>query len=210
MFAKILGTEFSASTSAVPQSLDRVQQDCDELCKAIDEGKLGDIVGKHQKLIGHYYEDVRSQAEQSFRSAIAVAKIGFLVLIGSLVCALIFKALPIVDRSWTAEMSPNVAWIGVVSGILIEFIAAINFWLYARGSKQFNAFHICLERTNRYLLAYKISEQISENRDKTLRDLVCIMANAPMITRQDIVSVDEIGMPKSTLVKANSAEVHTS
>jgi hypothetical protein len=82
--------------------------------------------------------------------------------------------------------SLTVASVGVVSGVLIEFIAAINFWLYSRGAKQFGAFHICLERTHRYLLAYKISEQIKESRDKTLGDLVCIMANAPMVTGRDI------------------------
>jgi hypothetical protein len=86
-------------------------------------------------------------------------------------------------------ISLTVGGIGVVSGVLIEFIAAITFWLYSRVSSQFGAFHICLERTHRYLLAYKISEQIKGDRDATLRDLVCIMANAPMITRADIGAV---------------------
>jgi hypothetical protein len=207
MFARILSAE--APTSALTQSANRVQADCAELGKAIDAGKIGDIVAKHQKLIGDYYEDVRSQAERSFRAAMAVAKIGFWVLIGSLLCAIVFKALPHfwADRPSNAEMVPNIAWIGVVSGFLIEFIAGINFVLCARGSKQFSAFDICLERTNRYLLAYKISEEMNENRDATLRELICIMANAPMITRQDVGAVDaKLGVPRGTTLKANSAE----
>jgi hypothetical protein len=82
-----------------------------------------------------------------------------------------------------------VGTIGTVSGVLIEFIAAIAFWLYARAARQFGAFHICLERTHRYLIAYKIADGMKENKDATFRDLVCIMANASMITRADIEAV---------------------
>ena len=94
---------------------------------------------------------------------------------------------------------------GLVSGALMEFVAGVSFWLYSRGAKQFGAFHICLERTHRYLLAYKIAEQIEDRKDETLRDLVCIMANAPMITRQDIDFPDSgTGATKSTQAKVIS------
>jgi hypothetical protein len=76
--------------------------------------------------------------------------------------------------------------IGSASGILTEAIASINFWLYTRTARQFGAFHVCLERTYRYLIAYQIAKETGVNRSDTLRDLACIMANAPMITRQDI------------------------
>ena len=51
--------------------------------------------------------------------------------------------------------------------------------------KQFSAFHICLERTHRYLIAYKIADTIEHDKDETLQKLVCIMANAPMITSSE-------------------------
>lgn len=179
-------------SAATTSRLKDGERTCEELREAIDGGKIGDIVAKHEKLILHYYADVQTQANQSFQSAKNVAVVGFLVLTLTLIYALIFDALtrlelakPFIDKSAPIE-SFMVAKVGIVSGALIEFIAAINFWLYARGSKQFSAFHICLERTHRYLLAYKISEELHEDRDKTLRDLVCIMANAPMITRGDI------------------------
>lgn len=163
---------------------------CEELGASIDEGKIGDIVAKHEKLILHYYQDVQDQAQRSFTAAGSVAQIGFWVLIGTLLYTLIFDGL---GRFGIGDgmtgISLTVGGIGVVSGVLIEFIAAITFWLYSRVSSQFGAFHICLERTHRYLLAYKVSEQIKGERDATLRDLVCIMANAPMITRADIGAV---------------------
>ncbi len=179
-------------TSDGPQLTTGFEKACEELKTAIDVGKLGDIVAKHEELILQYYQDVQRQATQSFRAAKSAAQIGFWVLSGTLAYALIFDALgrfPIegIDMS---KATLTIAGIGIVSAALIEFIAAVNFWLYARGSKQFSAFHICLERTHRYLLAYKISEQIKDNRDDTLRDLVCIMANAPMITHEDIDAID--------------------
>jgi hypothetical protein len=87
------------------------------------------------------------------------------------------------------ENSLTVEGIGIISGFFIEFIAVINFWLYSRVANQFGASHICLERTHRYLIAYKIAQQIETDKDKTLRDLVCIMAQAPMITRADVEAI---------------------
>jgi hypothetical protein len=145
---------------------------CDEIGKAVDDGKMGDIVAKHEKLILQYYEDVQDQAKKSFFVAVGTAGIGFGVLIFSLGYALM--------------KGESMTWIGTASGIVIEFIAAVTFWLYGRVARQFSAFHICLERTHRYLLAYKIAEQVKQNRDGAFQELMSVMANAPMITRDDI------------------------
>lgn len=168
-----------------------MQRACEDLKDAIDAGEMGNIVAKHEALILHYYSDVQDQAKHSFMAAESVARIGFWVLIGALVYTLVFDALgrlQLVPPS-AGSMSLTVAKVGTVSAALIEFIAAITFWLYARGAKQFSAFHICLERTHRYLLAYAIADQMTSNKDSALKDLACIMANAPMITRWDIDSV---------------------
>ena len=84
----------------------------------------------------------------------------------------------------------GVGTIGLISGSIVELIAGTQFFLYRNSAKQFGAFHICLERTHRYLLAYTMAEQIrAEDKDKTLEKILCIMANAPMITQQDIEGV---------------------
>lgn len=184
-------TRMVPDPGAALQSAKDGERTCEELREALEAGKLGDIVAKHEKLILHYYTDVQSQANKSFQSAMSVARWGFVVLIVTLVYALAFDTIARLTSGVGAAPSGSggsitVATVGVVSGILIEFIAAINFVLYARGARQFGAFHICLERTHRYLLAYKISEEIKGNRDEALRDLVCIMSNAPMVTGEDI------------------------
>src|SRR5262245_15725677 len=138
------------STEPLTRALDgadkqtRIHKDCEKFGEAIDEGRIGNIVAKHEKLILHYYKDVQDQAKQSFDAAIFVARIGFVVLIVTVFYALVCDALGR-QKIWPDMASLTVAGIGVVSGALIEFIAAITFWLYARGAKQFNAFHICLE-----------------------------------------------------------------
>ena len=161
---------------------------------AVDEGKMGGITAPHEELILEYYNDVHEHVIESFRSAKRVAWIGFSVLIGTLCYKLVVDLLsrignigPPTSNNWL-----TVSEFGLLSGTLIEFISAINFWLYARASKQFAAFHICLERTHRYLLTYLIAEQLNVNKENTLRDLVGIMANAPMITRDDMDS-DKLG-----------------
>jgi hypothetical protein len=163
-----------------------LEKACDQLGEAVDNGSMGAIVAKHEKMILGYYEDVKEQANKSFRVAQAAAVVGFAVIIFSLIYLLSFDAMnrfsignPRFDNVLT------ISSMSLISGALIEFIAAIAFVLYARGAKQFGAFHICLERTHRYLLAFKIAEEAGVDRDKIMGNLVCIMANAPMISAGD-------------------------
>jgi hypothetical protein len=166
-----------------PTTADAHHAACDELGRAIDSDKMGEIVAKHERLILQYYRDVQKQANDSFDTARMAAKIGFCVLIVTLVYTLTMDGLIRFDKLQPGSRNfMTVAITGAVSGALIEFIAGIAFWLYSRGARQFGAFHICLERTHRYLLAFKITEKM-EKRDETLHNLVCIMANAPMITQ---------------------------
>jgi hypothetical protein len=140
----------------------------------------------HEKLILQYYEDVQKQATDSFRAARFVAYIGFGVLIITWLYTLgldLFGNLPVFHVSPADHKSA--VRVGVISATLIEFIASVNFWLYSKASKQFGAFHICLERTHRYLVAYKIGEETGSRKEAVLEKLACIMASAPMITNRD-------------------------
>jgi hypothetical protein len=156
--------------------------DCEELANALDSGGVGDIVAKHEKLILQYYEDVQKQATESFKAAKFVSYIGFAVLILTWLYTLGFDLVGILPGAHIQAGKTTAVSTGVISGVLIEFIAGINFWLYSKASKQFGAFHICLERTHRYLVAYKIAEGTGSRKELVLESLACIMASAPMIT----------------------------
>jgi len=180
--------EMVMEDAAILGSIAEKQQTCKELEGAAAHPKVGKMVAKHEELILQYYKDVLTQAKQSFDSAKSVARIGFWVLIGTVVYVLVTDVLAHTKTLGFSieEHSKIVSVIGAVSGALIEFVAGVNFWLYSRVSKQFAAFHICLERTHRYLLAYSIADQVTNQKDEIFGKLVCIMANAPMITSRDI------------------------
>jgi hypothetical protein len=159
--------------------------DCERLGDALT-GDIGDAVEKIQKLILRYYDDVREQAASSFTTARRVAIAGFVVL---LITLLYVIAADVAVRFWGSTASSSVMTVGqlgLIAGFIVEALAGTQFWLHSRTTKQFGAFHICLERTHRYVLAYKIADTIRGNKDATLEKIVCIMANAPMITREDI------------------------
>ena len=153
---------------------------CDDLRSAL-QGDIGEIVAKVEKMILAYYGDVQAQATKSFESAKVVSKIGFGVLIATVGYALLTDFIArfhMWGHGTDSGTSLTIGGIGIVSGFLIEFIAGVNFWLYGKASWQFSAFHICLERTHRYLIAYKIAAELRGNKDAAMEKLVCIMANA--------------------------------
>jgi hypothetical protein len=96
----------------------------------------------------------------------------------------------------------SVGQIGLLGSSIVEAIAGLQFYLYGKATRQCGAFHICLERTRRYLLAYKIAEQMNSGKDEALQKIVCIIS-WPMITRQDIEGAESSGI-KTPTAAANS------
>jgi TRADD-N domain-containing protein len=119
-----------------------------------------------------YYADIQKHAKQSFRWALGFAAMGTLFLVASSTFFMLTKA--------------NLANISLIGGGLIQFIAAVNFYLYRQTSKQFAGFHICLERMDRYLLANSFCEKLTGEKDQCRRNMIEIMANAPMLTLEQL------------------------
>jgi hypothetical protein len=203
------------------QRTDAMHAACDALGTAVDEGSLGEIVKRNQHLIFQYYDDVLNHVRKSFRIAQWAAIGGFVIFLLTILYVFVVDWLyvseglgvtkQLVDSKSDVDFAKlniianelqtisqakhysmiTVASLGAISGFIVQFFAAVAFYLYQKVADQFSAFHICLERTHRYLVAYKIVEQIKANKDEALHDLICIMANAPMITRADITSKND-------------------
>jgi hypothetical protein len=94
-----------------------------------------------------YYQDVRYQALQSFWSALGAAIAGLVFF----VCA---------TSQAMSDDGRLRSIVSVLAGALSQFIAGVNFYLYFKASRQFASFHICLERTNRFLLANTMCENL--------------------------------------------------
>jgi hypothetical protein len=92
-----------------------------------------------QRMILRYYGDVLNQANQSFWSALGAAVLGG-----------IFFGVAVWEMK---DGQSPFASAGVIAGAIVSVISGLNFWLYGRAAQQFSTFHICLERSNRFLLA---------------------------------------------------------
>ncbi len=186
-----------ARVGQTPRHSEEESKRCDGIGVAVN-GDVGTMVETVQKLILQYYMDVARQASESFSSAKRVSLLGFGLLAATVIYIVVVDAIGHINPSWFKSEPElkgiTVGTIGLVAGGIVEGIAGMQFWLYGKATRQFGAFHICLERTHRYLLAYKIAEKIGATRDQTLEKIVCIMANAPMMTRQDIDGVESGSM----------------
>ena len=166
---------------SAPRPIREMLQDCKEIARTEpgDAHRIGSLL---QEMIVRYYGDVRSQAQHSFLAALVVATVGVLLFIGAI---------------WLAMLSGDKAKAGVVAGVaggLMEFISGINFYLYLRAARQFASFHVCLERTNRFLLANTLCEKLSEPaRDEMRRELVRIVATAPMLSLDIVTGEQRLG-----------------
>ncbi len=149
-------------------ALSAVKINCREVSK-IPEGNTNEMGGKIQEMILNYYQDVRRQAQQSFYMALGAAVVGCVFFV--------YAAIVFMGQGEAASIS-------LVSGSLIQVIAGINFYMYGKAARQFSAFHICLERTNRFLLANTLCDNIEchEKKDKIRQELIEKIADAPMLT----------------------------
>jgi hypothetical protein len=184
-----------------PESTQSAHTQCEAIGAAINKGDIGETITAVQQLILRYYDNVRDQAEESFESAKRVALFGFVLLVVTVVYVMFMDLMPHVSAQFeTRTGGLGVGAIGLIGSSVVEVIAGVQFVLYGRATRQFGAFHICLERTHRYLLAYEMADQMKTGKDATLEKIVCIMANAPMITREDIegVASGAVVRPKSS------------
>jgi len=111
------------------------------------------------ELLSRFYDLALSQAQRSFRWALAAGMTG-----------LIFFLLAI---AFMLATNKDVAITTLIGGTMIEFIAGINFYLYNKTLRQLTLFQGRLEITQRFLLANSLCESLGEEyRDKTRADLI--------------------------------------
>lgn len=155
---------------------------CNEIAEANSASKMGSALNK---LIESYYKDALNQGRQSFILALVASGVDTFLFFG----ALGWTMKPSENQK-VPQSTPALSNVKLLAGALVEVIAGINFYLYFRASRQMAAYHICLERTNRFLLANAICNELSEeikdgSREKLIamrEKLVETMMNAPMLT----------------------------
>lgn len=152
-------------------TLEALKRSCDEVAQMnpADTHKMAAMLSEMSL---NYYQDVRHQAQQSFMAAIGAALLG---------TGLFLYA------AWSAmggAAKVEATFVSLIGGAVIQVISGINFYLYNRAARQFAMFHICLERTNRFLLANTLCENMEDpiRKDCMRGELVRVVAYAPMLT----------------------------
>ena len=147
-------------------------QALDDLSKS---GNVQEIASNQVKLLTEFYDQSLSQAHRSFVWALIASGAGLIFFM----VAIAFQL---------GSMS-DVAIISVIGGALIEFIAAVNFYLYGKTTTQLNLFHGRLEVTQRFLLANSLCDRLGnthqdETRSYLIRQLAGDYNDDHMVTRQ--------------------------
>ena len=92
-----------------------------------------------------YYALVKAHTEKSFLTASAVGVIGFLLVIMGLIVGFVANA----DVR-------AVSYIATASGVIVEFIAGVFFYLYNRTVREMKGYHTSLLTVQNILLAFKL------------------------------------------------------
>ena len=137
----------------------------DEVARA-DPSNIQQVAATQMALSNDYYRSVLKQAGRSFTVAIGSTVIGLAFFIGAV-------SFSVFEGDWSASVTSSIA------GGIVEVIAGLNFWLYGRTSLQLEAFHVRLERTQRYLLANSVARGLPmDERGAAVADLVKSMVQS--------------------------------
>jgi hypothetical protein len=155
--------------SNTKDALQRMKDNCSELAN-VGPGTTNKLAANLWKTSIEYFQLVQGQAQQSFWMALVAALIG-MILFSIAITLMMMGTLPFSKLS-------------LIASVNIQVISAIGFYLYAKTTRQFAAFHVCLERANRFLLANTICNEIKDEgaKDQMRRDLILTIATAPLLS----------------------------
>ncbi len=120
---------------------------------------------KQADLLNIFYQDVISQSTRSFTWALITAGAGVIIFMAAL--------------TFMLNNSKDAAIMTTVAGAIIQVVAGLQFYLYAKTSAQLSSFHVRLMRLQRFLLANNIANSLSSPaRDTAIATLVNTIASA--------------------------------
>lgn len=151
------------------------------------------IAATQIELLIAYYNEILSQAKKSFNWALIAAGVGLIFFIFSVVVLI-------------AIQNVDISIISALCGLIIEFISAINFYLYNRATLQMAIYQERLDRTQRFLLANSLCEGLEgETKLKSRSNLIDIIARTTYssdllrsVTDKDIKKNKEQGEPNAS------------
>jgi uncharacterized membrane protein YedE/YeeE len=111
---------------------------------------FGDLVNINVENLGDYYTQVRVHTNNSFWASIGAGGVGF---------ALIAAGLVVGFSDASDPDSRSLAYVATASGVIVEFISGVFFYLYNRTVRQLKEYHDSLLDVQNILLSFRIVEQ---------------------------------------------------
>lgn len=143
-------------------------------------GDVLEVAASQLSIIAGIYSSVLRQADRSFVAALVYASVGLLCFIAAVGFLLL-------------ERPASLSIISFIAGAFVEVISGVNFYLYGRASNQLSTFHLRLDKTQNFLLANSVCENLEgEIKQQTRAELVHPIANSSGIP----VSRDRRSYPK--------------
>lgn len=161
--AGILRTLFDVNVKQEPIFYEAAEKAMDRLSNIQTDDVRGTAASQIE-LLSRFYDLSLSQAQRSFRWALISGVVGFVFLLGAIVSI------------WTDNK--DFTMVTLASGVMIEFISTINFYLYNKTITQLTLFQGRLEITQRFLLANSLCESLGDElRDSTRAALINQLAS---------------------------------
>lgn len=161
-----LGKLFEMNTQQEPMFYQAAEKALERLVD-IKKDDVKGTAASQIELLSRFYDLALSQAQRSFRWALAAAVVGLVFFM----VAILF--------SLTSSAGSDTAMVTLIGGAMIEFISAINFYLYNKTLSQLTLFQGRLETTQRFLLANSLTESLSDEfRDKVRARLITQLADS--------------------------------
>ncbi len=111
------------------------------------EGDVKEIAASQIELLSKFYDLSLSQATRSFRWALVASVVGLVFFLAAI--------------AFMLSQDSNAAIVSAVGGVMVQFIAGVNFVLYGKTLNQLTLFQGRLENTQRFLLANSLCESLS-------------------------------------------------
>lgn len=102
-----------------------------------------------------YYSLVKTHTQQSFKVSLMTGVLGFILISVGLVLGFQFKEYE------------RIGYIASGSGIFVEFISGVLFYLYNKTVRQLKEYHDSLINVQNILLSFKLIESIKDEKSKT-------------------------------------------
>ncbi len=119
------------------------------------EDYFEELVSINLDNLGAYYVMVKIHTDNSFKTASAVGVGGFVLI-----------ALGVAVLLTDSSVKVEVATLAGISGVLVEFISAVQFWMYSKTVQQLKDYHDSLIKVQNILLSIKLVNLSSSPQDK--------------------------------------------